>query len=583
MRSAVCSMDLRKGGNRGDHSISVPIVGSKAGLDVAALPLARHGDCDRVTRYCEACWRVRCPPRGVTCWHVWRWHVWRWHVALAAMTVAPPLTFLLVPNAGGSPAAAVSATVASRAISASEWQRLLPGVVALWLLGVLAFSIRLFGGWRFTARLRATAHPAPAAWQQTLERIAARLGASHPVRLLVSSLVDVPTVIGWLRPVILLPVGRLTGLPAEHITALLAHELAHIRRQDYLASILQSIAEALLFYHPAVWWISEQIRAERELCCDDLAVAASGDVLTYARALAELESQQPSRLKSVLAANGGSLVNRIRRLIEPAQVSANNLPGPLAAWAMTLLWLAGVGVATVHAARIPAQGAMNLDPVPVSAKSGAVPALPANPVAALASHARDTLLYDPLLSAQLAQPMTQPRVRGGAERAVAVVVSKVRRASVPVSLTCLGTVTPSNTVTVKTRVDGQIMSANFQEGDLVKQDQVLFTIDPRPYQVMLNQAEGQFSRDQAQLASAQTDLSRYRALTAQNATPHQQLNTQAALVDQLEGALKADQAAVEMQNCSWVTPGLQRRLPDGLASGWSTRATSCTRRIRLLF
>jgi len=104
------------------------------------------------------------------------------------------------------------------------------------------------------------------------------------VRLLVSSLVDVPTVIGWLRPAILVPVEFLTGMSAEHITALLGHEMAHIRRHDYLASILQSVAEALPFYHPAVWWVSEQIRAERELCCDDLAVAAGFDVLTYARA-----------------------------------------------------------------------------------------------------------------------------------------------------------------------------------------------------------------------------------------------------------------------------------------------------------
>ncbi len=267
-------------------------------------------------------------------------------------------------------------------------------MVALWLLGVLAFSIRLFGGWRFTARLRSTAHPAPAEWQQTLER---------PVRLLVSSLVDVPTVVGWLRPVILVPVEFLTGLSVEHITALLAHEIAHIRRHDYLASVLQSIAEAVLFYHPGVWWISEQIRAERELCCDDLAVAASGDALTYARALAELESQQPSRLTPALAANGGSLVNRIRRLIEPAHAIADSLPGPGAAWAMILLWAAGVGVTTIHGAQTPvvAPHVENFNPIPLSG-----PRLP-SPFPALASKARNTLLYDPVFSAQLAQPQAQ--------------------------------------------------------------------------------------------------------------------------------------------------------------------------------
>jgi GWxTD domain-containing protein len=317
-------------------------------------------------------------------------------------------------------------------ISPSESQRRPTGVVALWLLGAFAFSVRFFGGWRFTARLRSTSHPAPSEWRQTREQIAARLGEVLPgairsgamrrVRLLVSSMVDVPTVIGSLRPVILVPVEFLAGLPAGHIRALLAQEVAHIRRRDHLASILQSVVEAVLFYHPAVWWISEQIRAERELCCDDLAVAAGSDVLTYARALAALESRQPSRPRPVLAANGGSLVNRIRRLIEPSHTIANNLPGPGAAWAMTLLWLAGVGVATVHAAQTPVlappvvnfnvvnPNVVNLNPGPVATPSSAVPAL-LGPATALARHARNPLLYDPFLSAQLAQP----RSRGGAQ------------------------------------------------------------------------------------------------------------------------------------------------------------------------
>jgi GWxTD domain-containing protein len=323
---------------------------------------------------------------------------WRYPLAcmaLAAMAVAPPLTFLLLPN---------THKTGAWTISAAESQRLLPAVVALWSLGVLAFSIRLLGGWRFTARLRSTAHPASAEWQQNLENLAARVGAKRPIRLLVSSLVDVPTVVGWLRPVILVPVEFLTGMSVEYITALLAHEIAHIRRHDYLASVLQSVAEAVLFYHPAVWWISGQIRAERELCCDDVAVAVSGDVLTFARALAQLESAQPTRLKPALAANGGSLVNRIRRLIEPAQATANNLPGPGAAWAMTLLWLAGVGVAAVHGAQTPVAKppVVNLKPLPANPV-----AVQPSPFVALKAKARNTLLYDPVFSAQLAQPQSQ--------------------------------------------------------------------------------------------------------------------------------------------------------------------------------
>jgi len=128
-------------------------------------------------------------------------------------------------------------------------------------------------------------------------------------------LVEVPTVIGWLRPVILLPASALTGLSAEQLEALLAHELAHIRRYDYLINLLQTTIETLFFYHPAVWWVSAQVRQEREHCCDDLPVAACGDVLTYARALTALEQLRGSEPQLAVAASGGSLLVRIQRLL----------------------------------------------------------------------------------------------------------------------------------------------------------------------------------------------------------------------------------------------------------------------------
>jgi GWxTD domain-containing protein len=316
-------------------------------------------------------------------------------LALAAIAIAPLATFFLIQR-GGVP-------VISWSVSASAWQQLLPGFVVFWLGGVLVFSTRLCCGWRFTARLRSTSHPAPAEWQQTLEAIAARVKTARPVQLLISSLVEVPTVIGWLRPVILVPMECLTGLPAEHISALLAHEMAHIRRHDYLASILQSTVEAVLFYHPAVWWISGQMRTEREACCDDLAVAACGDVLTYARALAQLESHHLAR-RPALAANGGSLVNRIRRLIEPAQSRADNLPGAGPAWAMTLLWLAGIGVATVHGAQTPASLPRLVDPNPIAQVQTPTPFVLPPPIPL---PAKNPLLFDPFLSAQLETIPTQ--------------------------------------------------------------------------------------------------------------------------------------------------------------------------------
>lgn len=308
-------------------------------------------------------------------------------VALLAMISCPTLTFLLTSEFSSR---------AAFTISVAAPQQFLNIVVTFWLAGVLAFSIRLAGGWRYAARLRSIANPASPEWQGTLGRIAARLGATKAVQLLVSPLVQVPTVIGWLRPAILLPVDLLAGLPAGHVEALLAHELAHIRRHDYLANVLQGIAETVLFYHPAVWWISEQIRMEREQCCDDLAVAAGGDALAYAQALAELELRQPRRWKPVLAANGGSLVDRIRRLIDPAHATPERFPGRATATAMALLCLVGLGVVTIHASQ-----PMSVAHVMRARIAGLTsPAAKAAQTAfvAVTSGARQTLLYDPLLS-----------------------------------------------------------------------------------------------------------------------------------------------------------------------------------------
>ena len=115
--------------------------------------------------------------------------------------------------------------------------------------------------------------PRPVFWQERLDRLARALRLSRPVALLESCLAEVPVVIGYVRPVILMPVGLLAGLPAGQVESILLHELAHIRRHDYLVNLLQTSVEGLLFYHPAVWWISGVIRAERENCCDDLVVA----------------------------------------------------------------------------------------------------------------------------------------------------------------------------------------------------------------------------------------------------------------------------------------------------------------------
>jgi uncharacterized protein (TIGR03435 family) len=191
-----------------------------------------------------------------------------------------------------------------------------PLVVAVWMAGVVVLLIRLIGGWWRISRLHQAARAASRSmWTATAARIAATLGLSQRVNVVDTSLVDTPTVIGWLKPVILLPVAALAGLTPSQIEAILAHELAHIRRHDFLVNLLQTFAETILFYHPAVWWISARIRTEREHCCDEVALSVCGDAVAYAEALVELESWRTVRSPLAVAATGGALMARIRRLL----------------------------------------------------------------------------------------------------------------------------------------------------------------------------------------------------------------------------------------------------------------------------
>src|SRR5262249_31480014 len=155
-----------------------------------------------------------------------------------------------------------------------------------------------------------SASPACEPWLSLARRLSLALGVRQAVRLLESTAIEVPAVLGLLRPVILLPASAVTGLTPAQLEMILAHELAHIRRHDFLVTLFQSAVETLLFYHPAVWWISRQVRIERENCCDDLAVAVCGTPLQYARALARLEELRAEALPLAVSANGGSLMER---------------------------------------------------------------------------------------------------------------------------------------------------------------------------------------------------------------------------------------------------------------------------------
>jgi HEAT repeat protein/beta-lactamase regulating signal transducer with metallopeptidase domain len=194
----------------------------------------------------------------------------------------------------------------------------LPWLVVLWVVGVVVLSVRLAHGWMAARRLRTLGtRDTSASLQQVLARLAARLRVTRPVRLLESLLVEVPAVIGWLRPVILVPASALSGLTPQQLEVLLAHELAHVHRHDYLVNVIQCVIETLLFYHPAVWWVSRRVRDEREHCCDDLVVQVCGDAHLYASALVDMERLRPATPRLALAATGGSLLHRVRRLVLP--------------------------------------------------------------------------------------------------------------------------------------------------------------------------------------------------------------------------------------------------------------------------
>jgi uncharacterized protein (TIGR03435 family) len=192
----------------------------------------------------------------------------------------------------------------------------LPLVVLLWSIGVAVLLLRLLGGWWRLHRLnRASQAAAPSVWTTAADRIAETLGVSRRVHVVDSSLVDTPTVIGWVTPVILLPIAAFGGLSSSQIEAILAHEVAHIRRHYFLVNLLQTFAETVLFYHPAVWWLSARIRVEREHCCDEIALSIGGDALSYAEALVELESRRVMSTPLAVAATGGTLITRVRRLL----------------------------------------------------------------------------------------------------------------------------------------------------------------------------------------------------------------------------------------------------------------------------
>ena len=222
-------------------------------------------------------------------------------------------------------------------------------ITGLWMIGIFILGIKFLGGLLYTKRLKHSGLiKIPDEWSEKLQAIKSSLGITRPVQLFESMLAKVPVVIGYIKPVILLPAGAFTGIPPAQIETILAHELGHIRRADFLVNIIQSLLEIMLFYHPAKWWISSVIRTERENCCDHIAVEYSGEVLIYVKALLNIHERYGEEIPELAVACSGknyTLINRIRRITKMSQKRINNGEKWISALIMIIL-LSGATLVT---------------------------------------------------------------------------------------------------------------------------------------------------------------------------------------------------------------------------------------------
>lgn len=205
----------------------------------------------------------------------------------------------------------------------------------IWLVGILALTFRLTGGYFYSQRLRNyQVTPLPDSWLVMMDELKSRMKITGKIRAFFSPLANVPLTLGIFKPVILFPLTALTGLSPKEIEAVIAHELAHILRHDYLFNIIQSITEIIFFYHPAIWIISWQLRGERENCCDNIAIAATGDKIAFAKALASVQTRHnlaTQQLSMAFLPKGNNILQRIKRIQKETAMKTNFKEGIIAA------------------------------------------------------------------------------------------------------------------------------------------------------------------------------------------------------------------------------------------------------------
>ncbi len=220
----------------------------------------------------------------------------------------------------------------------------MPHCTIAWLIGILLLSLyHVFGFFRMRKSVRLTQQLALPFWETRIEHLIARLGLKQKIQISMLSSLEIPAVFGCLKPVLLIPVSFFTGMDSKCVEAIILHELAHIKRYDYLFNMIQMVIEILGFFHPAVWWLSRRIRAERENCCDDLVVTTMGDKFIYVKSLVQLEEYRYDRSLTV-AANGGDLYQRVTRILsyKPAGHSTSFFnAGGIVVAAVCILFLMG--------------------------------------------------------------------------------------------------------------------------------------------------------------------------------------------------------------------------------------------------
>ncbi|MEE2971863.1 MAG: M56 family metallopeptidase [Planctomycetota bacterium] len=248
-------------------------------------------------------------------------------VATFAWHVSTPPSIIGIDATTTAPPLAVTPRIESPAIAPIDSERrssVTPSSVSIvgccWLIGGILMTIRLSRQMFAARRLRRSGTiPPPAVWRRTFEELERELGIGRGTEMMVSRIVDSPMVVGWFRPIVLVPVSTFTSLTPEQIRSLLIHELTHLSRGDHLLNMFLSLVEVVLFFHPVTWWISHRIRSEREDSCDDRVIEVTGSPRHLAEALLGLETLRSADSPSTttISAHGGRLMHRIHRLFAP--------------------------------------------------------------------------------------------------------------------------------------------------------------------------------------------------------------------------------------------------------------------------